>query len=582
MSATSTLDPFDHLRDRVVAAARAALGDDGADADAALHRSQHADYQADLAMALARKLKRNPREVAAAIAAKLPADDVIAGVEVSGPGFLNIALRADYLGALVDRMRADADGRLGVPPVARGETVVIDYSAPNVAKEMHVGHLRSTIIGDSIARLLEWQGHTVVRRNHVGDWGTPFGMLIEHLLDVSAAGGEASVRELAAFYRAARAKFDGDAAFADRARRRVVLLQSGDAETLGHWRRLIDVSVEHFSQLYAALGVTLKPADVVGESAYNALLPGVVDELAKKGLAVESEGAMCVFPPGFLGREGEPVPLIVRKKEGGYGYATTDLAALRQRVGELGATRLIYVVGSPQAQHLAMVFAAARLAGWANDGTRLEHVAFGSVLGPDKKMLKTRAGESVSLAELVSEAVARAAQAVAEKSPELPPAEQARIAAAVGVGAIKYADLSSDRIKDYVFDWKRMLAFDGNTAPYLMYAHARIRSILRKATTEAGAGPGAIAVEAPQERALALALVQLPGTLERAAETLQPHRICAFLYDVATAFTAFYESCPVLKAEGATRASRLALCEAAARTLALGLDLLGIAAPEQM
>jgi arginyl-tRNA synthetase len=289
-----------------------------------------------------------------------------------------------------------------------------------------------------------------------------------------------------------------------------------------------------------------------------------------------------VFPPGFTGREGEPVPLIIRKQEGGYGYATTDLAALRQRVGELGATRVIYVVGSPQAQHLAMVFATARLAGWIDDRTRLEHVAFGSVLGPDKKMLKTRAGDSVSLADLVSEAVARATDVVTEKSPELPADERARIAGAVGVGAIKYADLASDRIKDYVFDWKRMLAFEGNTAPYLMYAHARIRSVLRKAAVEEGAAPGAIVLEAPQERALALALVQLDGILARAAETLQPHRVCAFLYDVATAFTAFYESCPVRKAEGATRASRLGLCQVTARTLSLGLDLLGIAAPEQM
>jgi len=576
-----TPDPFAALRDRILAATRAAFGDDAADVDAALHRSQHADYQADLALALARKLKKNPREVATAIAAQLAVDDVVAAVEVSGPGFLNITLAATDLAARVEAMRADQTGRLAAPATAPVETVVIDYSGPNVAKEMHVGHLRSTIIGDSLARLLEWQGHRVIRRNHVGDWGTPFGMLIEHLLDVRAEGAEAGVRELGAFYRAARVKFDGDPAFADRARQRVVLLQSGDAETLALWRRLIDISVEHFTKLYAALGVTLTAADVVGESAYNALLPGVVEELAQQGLARESEGAMCVFPPGFTGREGEPTPLIIRKQEGGYGYATTDLAALRQRVRELGATRIIYVVGSPQTQHLAMVFAVARMAGWAGDGVRLEHVAFGSVLGPDKKMLKTRAGDSVSLAELLSEADARAAAAVAEKSPELPADEQARIAHAVGTGAIKYADLANDRIKDYVFDWKRMLAFEGNTAPYLMYAHARIRSILRKAG-EAGAAPGAIVIDAPAERSLALALVQLPGILDRAAETLQPHRLCAFLYDVATAFTGFYENCPVLKSDGATRASRLALCDATARTLALGLDLLGISAPEQM
>jgi arginyl-tRNA synthetase len=582
MPETAGIDPFIPLRDRVLAATRAALGAEAADAaDPALHRSQHADYQADLALALARRLKKSPRDVANAIAAHLPADDVIAGVEVSGPGFLNLTLQASYLAAQVERMRADASGRLSVGPSAAPETVVVDYSGPNIAKEMHVGHLRSTIIGDSIARLLSWQGHRVIRRNHVGDWGTPFGMLIEHLLDESASRADASVGELGAFYRAARAKFDGDPTFADRARQRVVLLQSGDAATLASWRRLVEISVAHFTSLYAQLGVTLTPADVVGESAYNALLPGVVDELARKGLAVESEGAMCVFPPGFAGREGQPVPLIIRKQEGGYGYATTDLAALRQRVGELGATRVIYVVGSPQAQHLAMVFATARLAGWASDSTRLEHVAFGSVLGPDKKMLKTRSGDSVSLAELASEAVARAQEAVTEKSPELGAEARTRIAHAVGVGAIKYADLANERIKDYVFDWKRMLAFEGNTAPYLMYAHARIQSILRRAA-ETGAAPGPLTLEAPQERGLALALVQFPGILDRAAETLQPHRLCAFLYDVAGAFTAFYEACPVLKSEGPLRASRLALCDATARTLALGLELLGIAAPAQM
>src|SRR5579862_4927392 len=437
----SSLDPLVPLRDRVLGATRAALGDDAAGADAALHRSQHADYQADLALALARKLKKSPREVATAIAAQLPPDDVIEKVEVSGPGFLNLTLRAGYLAGLLTRMGADE--RLGISRAGRPETVVIDYSGPNVAKEMHVGHLRSTIIGDALARLLGWQGHTVIRRNHVGDWGTPFGMLIEHLLDEHAERGEASVRELGAFYRAARAKFDGDAAFADRARRRVVLLQSGDAETLALWRRLIDVSVEHFSALYAALGVTLTPADVYGESKYNAELADVVAELEKKGLAKESQGAICVFPKAFFtGRDGEPVPLIIRKQEGGYGYATTDLAALRHRVRDLGAERILYVIGAPQTLHLSMVFEVAKEAGWA-DGVRLEHVAFGSVLGTDKKMLKTRSGDSVSLAALVEEAVARAAKVVDEKSLELPASERARIANAVGVGAIKYADLAN-------------------------------------------------------------------------------------------------------------------------------------------
>ena len=570
------LDLVPALRERVTAAVRAAFGEDAASTDPAVHRSDHADYQSDVALALARPLKRSPRDVAAALVGHLATDDLVAEAVVSGPGFINLTIRADHLGQGLDRMLATEER-----PSSR-ETVVVDYSAPNVAKEMHVGHLRSTIIGDAIARLLEFEGDRVIRQNHVGDWGTPFGMLIEHLLDERATGHEAGVRELVAFYQAARAKFDADAAFAERARRRVVLLQGGDAETRALWQRLIDVSVAHFSEVYERLGVTLGPEDVAGESRYNAELPDVVAELQRAGLARESEGALCVFPPGFTTREGEPLPLSVRKQDGGFTYATTDLAALRYRVRTLGARRVIYVVGTPQTQHLAMVFATARLAGWVDDGVRLEHVAFGSVLGPDRKMLKTRAGDSISLVALLDEAVERAARVVEEKSPHLEPAQKARIAAAVGIGAIKYADLANDRIKDYVFDWSRMLALDGNTAPYLMYAHARIRSILRRASEEGTAAIGSIAVETPEERALALALLEFPATLVRTAETLQPHRICGQLYEIASAFTTFYERCPVLRAPDPVRASRLALCSLTAQVLARGLDLLGIAAPEQI
>jgi arginyl-tRNA synthetase len=570
------LDLVAALRERVAAAVRAAFGEDAAATDPAVHRSDHADYQADVALALARRLKRSPRDVAADLVGHLAADDLIAEAAVSGPGFINLTIRSERLGQGLDRMLV-AEER----PAPR-ETVVVDYSAPNVAKEMHVGHLRSTIIGDAIARLLEFEGDRVIRQNHVGDWGTPFGMLIEHLLDERATGHEAGVRELVAFYQAARAKFDADPAFAERARRRVVLLQGGDTETLALWHRLIDVSVAHFSEMYERLGVTLRPEDVAGESRYNAELPDVVAKLQRAGLARESEGALCVFPPGFTTREGEPLPLIVRKQDGGFTYATTDLAALRYRVRTLGARRVIYVVGTPQTQHLAMVFATARLAGWVDDGVRLEHVAFGSVLGPDRKMLKTRAGDSISLVALLDEAVERAARVVEEKSPHLEPAQKARIAAAVGIGAIKYADLANDRIKDYVFDWSRMLALDGNTAPYLMYAHARIRSILRRASEEGTAAIGLIAVETPEERALALALLEFPATLLRTAETLQPHRICGQLYEIASVFTTFYERCPVLRAPDPVRASRLALCTLTAQVLARGLDLLGIAAPEQI
>jgi len=573
-------DPLIPLRSCVDAAMQAAYGELAAGVDAGLRRSQHADYQADVALALARKLKKNPREVAMAIVAKLPVDGLVAKAEVSGPGFINLTLGNQYLGATLAAMAADP--RLGVPqPVPR--TVVIDYSAPNVAKQMHVGHLRSTIIGDALARVLELLGHRVIRQNHIGDWGTPFGMLIEQLLDEQASGAEAGVRELAAFYQAARAKFDRDPAFAERARKRVVMLQSGDAETLALWHRLVDISMEHFSGHYRRLDITLRPEHVVGESAYNEDLPGLVEDMVKRGLARESEGAMCVFLPGFTGREGELVPLIVRKQDGGYGYATTDLAALRRRVQKLGASWIIYVVGAPQAQHLSMVFAAAQAAGYAGPEVRLDHVAFGAILGSDKKMLKSRAGEALSLGALLDEAVERATKIVAEKATDLDEAAKARVAEAVGIGAVKYADLANDRIKDYVLEWGRMLAFDGNTAPYLMYAHARIRSIVRKAggsdSTAASSRPR---VEAPEERVLALALLPFGSTIERTADTLQPHRLCAYLYDVATAFTAFYEKCPVLRSEGATREARLALSLLAARVLARGLNALGIAAPEQM
>ena len=579
------IDPQTPLRQRIAAAVAAAFGDEAAEQDAAIHRSAHADYQADVALALARRLKKSPRDVATALVAHLPADDVIASTAVSGPGFINITLQGTAIEERLVRMLGDA--RLCVPLASPPYTVVIDYSAPNVAKEMHVGHLRSTVIGDCIARLLAFQGHHVVRQNHIGDWGTPFGMLIEYLLDEKIAGAETNMAALVSFYQAARARFDQDPAFAERARGRVVLLQAGDPETLALWRRLIDLSVRSFTALYERLHVTLQPSDVAGESQYNHDLPGVVAELEQKGLARVSEGAVCVFPPGFTGRDNEPLPLIIRKQDGGYSYATTDLAALRHRATALGARRIIIVVGAPQSQHLAMVFATGRLAGWVPDDVRLEHVAFGSVLGPDKKMFKTRSGETVSLVSLIDEAIERAANAVKDKAPELDDAIQKAIAHAVGVGAIKYADLSSERIKDYVFDWNRMLAFEGNTAPYLMYAHARIRSILRKGglrkeDEDETALPGTVRIEAPEERALALELLGFSTMIERTADSLQPHKLCNYVYDVASAFTTFYEKCPVLKADEPARTSRLALCQLTARVLDQGLDLLGITAPEQM
>ena len=469
-----------------------------------------------------------------------------------------------------------------LPRAAKPQTVVIDYSAPNVAKEMQVHHLRSTVIGDAVARLMVQLGHDVRRANHLGDWGTPFGMLVEHLLD----GGELSMDDLTGFYQAARARFDSDDDFKRRARLRVVALQSGDEETLATWRRLVEVSERHFMDVYERMGVTLTEADFVGESFYNDDLHRVVEELDAKGLLRVSDGALCAFPEGFTGRDGEPVPLIVRKSDGGFGYAATDLAAVRHRVGVLGADRLLYVVGAPQRTHFQMVFAVARAAGWLPDDVPAEHVAFGSILGADGKMLKSRSGQTMRLSELLDEAVRRAAQlgvgSAQEKErsfPSLTSADAAAVAQAVGVGAIKYADLSSDRRSDYIFDWDRMLAITGNTGPYLQMAHARTRSILAKA---GDARPGPVVLTEPKERALALELLAFEPTLELVAETLEVHRLAAYLFGLASAFSAFFEACPVLRADPAVRESRLSLCLRTAETLRQGLDLLGIGTPERL
>jgi len=400
----------------------------------------------------------------------------------------------------------------------------------------------------------------VIRRNHLGDWGTQFGMLIEHMIDLGGAEDDHSLGDLTDLYRTARQKFDGDENFKTRARHRVVALQSGDELTRALWRRLIEQTERTFLAAYARLGVTLGPDDFVGESFYQDQLASVLSELDERGLLVESEGALCVFPPGFAGRDGEPLPLIVRKSDGGFGYAATDLAALRHRVRDLGATRLLYVVGAPQRTHFRMVFEVGRLAGWLPEGVTAEHIEFGSILGADGKMFKTRSGDNVRLGDLLDEAVERAS------SP------------AIGIGAIKYADLAGDRRSDYVFDWDRMLASTGNTGPYLQYAYARIRSIFRKADTE----PGPVLPAEPAERRLALALLGFEAAVTGAAGLREPHRLASYLHDLAVAFTGFYESCPVLRSAGATRASRLTLADRTARTLALGLALLGIDLPEEM
>jgi arginyl-tRNA synthetase len=574
-----------HLLEPRVAAALAALGPEAEAVGPQIRRSKLADYQINAAFETAKRQGRNPRELATELVAHLDLDDLCETVEVAGPGYVNLTLRTDLIGA--EALASLGDERLGVQPVAAPERVVVDYSAPNVAKEMHVGHLRSTVIGDALARLLSFVGHDVVRQNHLGDWGTPFGMLVEHLRDLgeAEAARELSVGDLDGFYREARKKFDADETFADRSRRQVVALQAGDSDSIRLWHLLVDESKRYFSSVYDALDVTLGPDDYAGESTYNDLLDDVVEELIQKGLAVEDQGALCVFPPGLVGREGEPQPLIIRKSDGGYGYAATDLAAIRQRLVDRGATWLLYVVGAPQALHLEAIFSIAGLAGWLEPPARAEHVAFGNVLGADGKMFKTRAGETVKLSDLLDEGVARALEVVREKNPDLTDDEKDVVAHAIGIGAIKYADLSSDRIKDYVFDWDRMLALNGNTAPYLQYAHARIRSILRRAEAEGIAvdAPDQLRLDETAERDLALELLLLDSVVHGAAEQTQPHRLCTYLYDVATRFTAFYESCPVLKAEDpAVRASRLALCRLTAGVLATGLGLLGIEAPERI
>jgi arginyl-tRNA synthetase len=538
------------LADRLAAAFQAVAG---VPVDPVVRASQHADFQSGAALALARPAGRPPREIAAGVAAEADLAG-LAVVEVSGPGFLNLTVADELIARSVDAL----DDRLGVPPVAAPERLVIDYSGPNVAKELQIGHLRSTVIGDALARIFDWLGHDVMRANHLGDWGTQFGMLVEHLVELGGETG--TLRDLTDFYRQARAKFDGDDDFRTRARRRVVALQSGDEPTRALWRKLVALSERDFLAVYDRLGVTLAPGDFVGESFYQDQLASVLAELAEKGLLVESEGALCAFPPGFTGRDGRPLPLIVRKSDGGFGYPATDLAALRHRVRDLGADRLLYVVGTPQQTHFRMVFAVARQAGWLPDGVAAEHIEFGSILGADGRLMRTRAGENVRLSAVLDEADARASTP------------------AVGVGAIKYADLASDRRSDYVFDWDRMLASTGNTGPYLQYAYVRVRSVFRRGTD----APGPVVLTNPAERRLALALLGFEPALTAAADLREPHRLAAYLHELAAAFSGFYETSPILRAEPGIRASRLTLADRTARTLRLGTSLLGIDLPDVM
>ena len=550
-------------------------------ADPVLRPSDRTDYQANGVMGLAKTIGRPPREVAEELLGQLDLDD-LAEVEIAGPGFLNITLTPAFLARQLNDLVADA--RLGIAAAEAPRTVVIDYSAPNVAKEMHVGHLRSTVIGDALARSNRFLGNRVIARNHVGDWGTPFGMLIEHLIDLGedAAVQTLSMGDLDTFYRAARTKFDADEHFKERSRARVVLLQGGDDETRRLWRLLVSQSIAYFQEVYEKLDVLLTPEDVVGESFYNPMLDDVVTDLAAAGILEESDGAQVVFLPGFSNRDGEPRPLIVQQSDEGFGYAATDLAAVRDRVSVLGAHEILYVVGAPQAQHFDMVWAAARAAGWLPDSVRIEHVAFGNVLGPDRKMFKTRSGTTVKLVGLIDEATERALAQLNARESDMSDEERQRLALDLARAALKYADLSTERQKDYVFDIDRMIAFEGDTGPYLAYAHARIRSIFRRLGETYVAHEVNWSLGDSAARQLALGLLAFPEALEVMTKTLQPHRLCTYLFDLAQRFTSFYEACPVLSAEGDLRDERLALCDLSARTLSLGLSLLGINAPERM
>jgi arginyl-tRNA synthetase len=566
-----------HLR--VQAALVKAFGEEYADTDPVLRPSQFADFQANVALALAKRLGRSPRAVADLLVSHLDVSGVCHEPEVSGPGFVNLRLDESWLAGEVDDLSRDT--RLGVP-VQQPLVVPIDYSAPNVAKEMHVGHLRTTVVGDALARILEHLGHRVIRQNHVGDWGTPFGMLIEHLLDVGEDSPEAAQlrTDPNAFYQAARRAFEGEPEFADRARQRVVSLQAGDPGTLRLWQELVDLSKVYFNTIYSTLGVGLHDEHLAGESSYNDDLAAVCDELEAAGIATMSDGALCVFLDGYTGREGKPVPLIIRKSDGGYGYGTTDLATVRHRVRDLRADRMLYVIGAPQSLHLRMVWDTARKAGWLPATVEVVHVQIGNVLGADRKILKTRSGAPLRLLALLDEAVAAARAAVDESRPDLDESLRAAIAPQVGIGAVKYADLSVAHDSEYVFDLDRMVALTGNTGPYLQYAAARVRSILRSAGNDV---PGQVRLGEPSERALALALLGFGDVVVQVGDLLEPHRLCGYLFDLAQVFSVFYENCPVLTApDEGTRASRLTLARVTLAVLEAGLGLLGIAAPEQM
>lgn len=543
---------------------------------------QFGDYQANGMMAVAKKLGMAPRQLAEQVLTHLDLSGIASKVEIAGPGFINIFLEPAFLAEQVQQ--ALASERLGVSQPTR-QTIVVDYSAPNVAKEMHVGHLRSTIIGDAAVRTLEFLGHHVIRANHVGDWGTQFGMLIAWLeKQQQENAGDMALADLEGFYRDAKKHYDEDEAFAERARNYVVKLQSGDAYFREMWRKLVDITMTQNQITYDRLNVTLTRDDVMGESLYNPMLPGIVADLKAKGLAVESEGATVVFLDEFKNKEGDPMGVIIQKKDGGYLYTTTDIACAKYRYETLHADRVLYYIDSRQHQHLMQAWTIVRKAGYVPDSVPLEHHMFGMMLGKDGKPFKTRAGGTVKLADLLDEALERARRLVAEKNPDMPADELEKLANAVGIGAVKYADLSKNRTTDYIFDWDNMLAFEGNTAPYMQYAYTRVLSVFRKADIDEQALASApVIISEDREAQLAARLLQFEETLTVVAREGTPHVMCAYLYDVAGLFSGFYEHCPILSAENdAVRNSRLKLAQLTAKTLKLGLDTLGIETIERM
>ncbi|EGX61564.1 arginyl-tRNA synthetase [Streptomyces zinciresistens K42] len=583
---TSVTSLTAHVQQRLADALSAARPQ--ADADPLLRRSDRADFQANGILALAKQSRANPRELAAEVVGHIVTGDVIADVEVSGPGFLNITVADRAITANLAARHADGE-RLGVPLKRDAGITVVDYAQPNVAKEMHVGHLRSAVIGDALRGMLDFTGETTIGRHHIGDWGTQFGMLIQYLFEhpgelapAAEVDGEQAMSNLNRVYKASRAVFDTDEEFKERARKRVVALQSGDKETLELWQQFVDESKVYFSSVFEKLDMEIRDEEIVGESAYNEGMPETARLLEEKGVAVRSEGALVVFFDDIRGKDDQPVPLIVQKADGGFGYAASDLTAIRNRVLDLHATTLLYVVDVRQSLHFRMVFETARRAGWLNDGVTAHNMGYGTVLGADGKPFKTREGETVRLEDLLDEAVQRAAGVVREKARDLTEDEIRERAAQVGIGAVKYADLSTSPNRDYKFDLDQMVSLNGDTSVYLQYAYARIQSILRKAGDTGPLAHPELELH-PAERALGLHLDAFGDTVFEAAAEYAPHRLAAYLYQLASLYTSFYDKCPVLKAETPEQVeNRLFLCDLTARTLHRGMALLGIRTPERL